>query len=150
VTKVVFLDAGPLSLLSTPPGKKGNAAACGRWLAGLLGKGVRVIVPEITDYEVRRELLRARKTKSVGGLDHVAMITEYLRLTTDAMRKAAELWAITRQAGRPTAGDKNIDADVILAAQAIVLGEPNTVIATTNIGHLSRFIAAEDWQLITA
>ena len=74
----------------------------------------------------------------------MATLAEYLPLTTAAMRKAAELWAIARQTGRPTAGDKNIDADVILAAQAIALGEPNTVIATTNVSHLSRFVAAEE------
>lgn len=111
---------------------------------------MRVIVPEITDYEVRRELLRANKVSSIARLDATSAATEYLPLTTAVMRKAAELWASARRAGLPTAGDKNIDSDVILAAQAIILGEPNTVIATTNVRHLSRFVAAEEWQLITA
>jgi hypothetical protein len=35
---------------------------------------------------------------------------------------------------------------MILVAQAITLGVPDIVIATTNVGHLSRFIAAELWQ----
>jgi hypothetical protein len=48
--------------------------------------------------------------------------------------------------GQPTAGDKTIDGDMILVAQAITLGVPDIVIATTNVGHLSRFIAAELWQ----
>ena len=64
------------------------------------------------------------------------------------MRQAADFWAIVRQAGLPTAGDKTIDADVILAAQAATLGTPDIVIATTNIGHLSRFVPAELWQNI--
>lgn len=37
---------------------------------------------------------------------------------------------------------------MILAAQAITLRLPNTVIATTNVGHLTSFAAAELWQNI--
>jgi predicted nucleic acid-binding protein len=77
------------------------------------------------------------------------LATEYLPITTAAMRRAAELWAIARQTGQPTAGDNTIDADVILIAQAQTLGVPGVVIATTNVGHLSRFTAAELWANIT-
>ncbi|MEO1430600.1 MAG: hypothetical protein AAFS12_02910 [Cyanobacteria bacterium J06632_19] len=65
------------------------------------------------------------------------------------MRQAALLWAQARQQGQPTAGDKTIDGDVILVAQAITLGIPNVVIATTNVGHLSRFTAADIWENIS-
>ena len=58
-------------------------------------------------------------------------------------------WAQARQQGRPTAGDKTIDGDVILAAQAKTLGVIDFVIATTNVGHLSRFAEADLWQNIT-
>ncbi len=148
MSKVVLLDAGPLGLLCTPP-KKANAAACIRWLSTLVTAGVRVIVPEVTDYEVRRELIRLNKTASLAQLDALALATEYLPITTAAMRRAAELWAIARQTGQPTAGDNTIDADVILIAQAQTLGVPGVVIATTNVGHLSRFTAAEVWSNIT-
>jgi hypothetical protein len=37
---------------------------------------------------------------------------------------------------------------MILVAQAMTLGVPEVVIATTNLGHLSRFIAADLWQNI--
>jgi hypothetical protein len=37
---------------------------------------------------------------------------------------------------------------MILIAQAMTLGTPNVAIATTNVGHLSRFIAADLWQNI--
>jgi hypothetical protein len=64
------------------------------------------------------------------------------------MRPAAKLWAQARQQGQPTAGDKTIDGDMVLVAQAITMGERDIVIATTNVGHLSRFITAELWQNI--
>jgi hypothetical protein len=37
---------------------------------------------------------------------------------------------------------------MILAAQAAMLSSSGVVIATTNVGHLSRFAAAEWWQNI--
>jgi predicted nucleic acid-binding protein len=147
MTRAVLLDSAPLGLLSAPPSRR-DAQACSRWLAVLIAAGVRVIVPEITDYEVRRELLRAGKNASVRRLDALAQATEYLPITTAAMRRAAELWAQARQQGRPTAGDNTIDADMILAARALTLNAPAVVIATTNIGHLSHFVAAELWRNI--
>jgi predicted nucleic acid-binding protein len=147
MTPVVLLDTGPLGLVTAPP-RKADVLACSQWLAGLIAARVRVVVPEITDYELRRELLRAGKTASIRRLDALAQATEYLPITTDAMRRAAELWAQARQQGQPTAADNTIDADMILAAQALTLGVPAVVIATTNIGHLSRFVPAESWQNI--
>jgi predicted nucleic acid-binding protein len=110
--------------------------------------GRRVILPEIADYEVRRELVRAKLAASVVLLDALAVQLEYLPLTTTAMRTAAELWASARQQGQPTAADGALDADVILAAQALTLGTTDVVVATLNVGHLSRFVPAEAWQNI--
>jgi hypothetical protein len=64
------------------------------------------------------------------------------------MLRAAQLWAHARQTGQATADDKALDADVILAAQANFVGDPNdyVVIATMNVGHLSRFTLAERWH----
>jgi hypothetical protein len=38
---------------------------------------------------------------------------------------------------------------VILAAEALTFGSPDIVIATTNVGHLGRFVPAELWQNIS-
>jgi predicted nucleic acid-binding protein len=149
VKPVVILDSGPVGLL-THTRQSAVTVACEQWLASLLVAGRRIIVPEIADYEVRRELLRMGRAKAITRLDALAGATEYLPITTAAMRRAAELWAQARQQGQPTAGDNTIDADVILAAQALMLGVPDVVIATTNVGHLSRFVPAELWQNVPA
>ena len=81
-------------------------------------------------------------------MDRLADLLEYAPITTSIMRKAAELWAIARQQGYPTASDQRIDADVILAAHALDMNTAGTIIATTNVGHLARFAAAERWEKI--
>ena len=96
-----------------------------------------------------RTLPGFRPALSITLLDLLPRQLEYLPLTTSAMRRAAELWAQARQQGQPTAGDNTIDADMILIAQAETLGAPNTVIATTNLRHLSRFFPAELWPNVT-
>jgi predicted nucleic acid-binding protein len=121
--------------------------ACKAWAGSLAAAGHRLFVPEIADYELRRELLRLGGS-SVPDLDALAVQFAYLPLTTAAMRKAAELWAAARQGGYPMAPDPALDCDVVLAAQALTVGDPNVVIATGNPAHLSRYAAAERWDLV--
>jgi hypothetical protein len=115
----------------------------------MLAAGHHIIIAEIADYEVRRELLRAGLAKSVAELDSLRQWLRYQEITTGIMKRAAELWAFARQIGQPTAGDHTIDADMILVALAQSLNDPNAIIATTNIGHLSRFFPADLWTNIT-
>lgn len=149
--RIVVLDAGPLSLVTHPRG--GEAAGeAQRWLSALLRAGVSARVPEIADYEQRRELLRSGRSRSIGRMDELAAMIGYLPITTSVMRRAARLWAQARNEGRPTASPESLDADVILAAQALVLEEESgspVVVATTNPDHLSRYVAAEDWRDIS-
>jgi predicted nucleic acid-binding protein len=142
VNPAVFLGSGPHGLLCHSR-RSAVAVSCEQWLAALLTAGRRVIVPEITDYEVRRELLRISRTRGSARLDALSQITEYLPITTAALRRAAELWAVARHQGQPTASDNTIDADRILAAPKLTLGTSDFVIATTNVGHLSLFVPAE-------
>jgi predicted nucleic acid-binding protein len=148
VSRVIILDTGPLGLVTNPK-LSAESVACAQWLQSHISAGNRAIIPEIADYEVRRELLRANKTKGIARLDNLAKFVEYLPITTTVMRQAAQLWAQARQQGQPTASDKTIDGDMILVAQAMTLAIPDVVIVTTNVGHLSRFIVAELWQNIT-
>jgi predicted nucleic acid-binding protein len=117
-----------------------------------LGGGSDVLVPEIADYEVRRELIRAGRPKGLVRLDDLAGQIGYLPITTAVWRRAAELWARARAEGKPTAPDAGLDGDVLLAAQAVLAAEDGyeVVVATTNVGHLGRFVDARQWDSITA
>ncbi|MGD1927731.1 MAG: PIN domain-containing protein [Leptolyngbyaceae cyanobacterium] len=147
VDREIVLDTGPIGLVTNPK-LSSQSVDCNQWLQAHLKAGNRVVVPEIADYEVRRELLRANKKKGLARLDSFCQRLEYLPITTAAIRQAAELWAQARQQGQPTAGDKTIDGDMTLIAQAKTLEVPYVVVATTNVGYLSRFIAADLWQNI--
>lgn len=145
---IVVLDSGPLSL-ATHPNPRAEARACQQWASALVDAGVRVMVPEIADYEVRRELIRARRRRGLHLLDAVTDWAEYLSITTATMRQAAEFWAEIRSHGLPTDSDERLDADAILAAQAVTLELEDVVIATTNVRHLSRFCDAALWSDIS-
>lgn len=114
-----------------------------QWLRDRLAAGTDVLIPEIADYEVRRELLRAGKVISLGRLDRLREGPRYLPLDTPTMRRAAEMWALARAQGRPTADPKELDGDVILAAQAERAG---AIVATANVGHIARFVSAKHWR----
>ena len=140
-----MLDSGPVGMITNPKITPPNVA-CARWFQGLLNRGVTIYLPEIVDFEVRRELLRAQKPTGIQRLDELADVVQYLPLTTEAMRQAAGFWAQARQQGRPTASDTALDADVILAAQACGVGVDGVVVATTNPNHLSRFVPTALWS----
>lgn len=145
----ILLDAGPLGLAASPA-LTAETIASQNWIASQDLAGRRILVPEIADYEVRRELLLRRAVVSVRKLD-VFISTEpdrYLAITTVAMRRAANLWAQSRLVGAPTADRHALGGDVVLAAQALTLGVPlsDLVVVTTNVAHLSRYVPAARWQ----
>ena len=147
MTSVIFLETSPLGML-TNPRRSPVDTACANWLQQRIGSGSTIIIPEIADYEIRRELLRANQQEGLRRLDAFILTHQYLPLNTAAMRKAAELWAHARQSGQPTASDKTIDGDMILLGQALTYGAEDYIIATTNVGHLSRFAQADLWENI--
>jgi hypothetical protein len=55
---IVLLDAGPLGMITNPKTSVENET-CKDWLAKIASTAAKVMIPEIADYEVRRELLRA-------------------------------------------------------------------------------------------
>jgi predicted nucleic acid-binding protein len=149
MSRLVVLDTGPLGLITSPQ-QTPEVQLCAKWLRALLASGTRIIIPEIADYELRRELLRAGKRNGLKRLDAAVQSLEYLPLTTDAMRQAAALWAQVRQQGLPTADPHALDGDMILAAQALLATESNDtlIVATTNVQHLVRVVPAQLWNTI--
>ncbi len=147
MSRIILLDARPLGMVTNPKAK-GEPLRCQQWLIALLHRGEKIALPEIADYEVRRELLRATLLRSLQRLDSLKQTLEYIPIQTDTMLLAAALWAEARQTGQPTAAEKALDGDVILAAQARLLCDASTevLIATTNVGHLARFTPAMNWQ----
>jgi len=141
MTKTVMLDSGPLGRIAHP---KPNPEIIS-WLSEFIRANVRIIIPEIADYEVRRSLLLAGLEKSVMRLDQLKQIFVYQPLSTETMLKAAELWAYARRKGKPTASLQALDGDVILAAQAL---QSDAIIATENVSHLSMLAQAKEWREI--
>jgi|SRR5215813_8021349 len=149
MSKIYLLDSGPLGFACNPSGSP-KSRSFSQWLGRQLMRGIRVHVPEVTDYEVRRELIRSNRARSIAKLDGLNATLGYLPITTPVMRKAAELWAQARNMGRQTAHNLRLDADMILAAQAALLIEVGheVTIITPNASHLSLFVPAADWQSI--
>jgi hypothetical protein len=147
VSVVVLLDSGPLGLVTNPNASPTNRR-CAEWLESLLLGGLGIVVPEIADHEVRRELLRAGKVADIRQLDRLKATVGYTPLTTETMLQAAAFWAEARRRGRPTTDPHALDGDVILAAQAAMIerGGDQPVIATTNLGHFSLFADARLWE----
>src|SRR5262245_58095176 len=125
--RLVILDTGALGLL-THPRAKPDARDCRQWAQALLASNIRVIVPGIADYELRRELIRAGKTSGLQRLDAVRAGFEFDPITQAALDKAAELWAAVRNAGLATAHPAALDGDAILAAQTILAAGPGDVV----------------------
>jgi predicted nucleic acid-binding protein len=143
VIRTVILDTGPLGRIAYPRRNSEIMA----WVDRLQSAGTIIVLPEIADYELRRNFLLEGLTSSLTRLDQLKALFYYLPLNTGTMIKAAELWANARRRGRPTADPKELDGDVILAAQAIQVG---AIVATENVGHLSLFVEAKLWQHIAS
>jgi predicted nucleic acid-binding protein len=151
VSRFLFLDSAPLGLI-THPQQSVRVAAITEWLSRCILSGDRVIVPAIVYYELKRELLRAKKTAGIARLDAFVRATpgRYLPLSDEALRLAAELWARARQGGQPSSDRTALDIDVILAAQALSFGPApsDVIVATTNAKHFTQFVTARDWSEI--
>ena len=149
MNRTIFLDSGPLGMLTNPKIPPETLRAL-TWAAEMERAGHKFIVPSIADYEVRRELERAGKSTGLLLLDqwNNSEPDRYLPLTDRALRLASKLWAQARRQGKPTADPKELDGDVLIAAQALDTGIPfsDFVIATVNVGHLSVFAPAMLWS----
>ncbi|MBI4704879.1 MAG: PIN domain-containing protein [Deltaproteobacteria bacterium] len=101
------------------------------------------LVPEVADYELRRELLRIRAGWSIRRLDELGRMLGYVPVSTPHWRLAAELWARQRARGRPAASTAALDADMLLAAQAL---SHDATVVTANPRHFAELVEAMTWR----
>lgn len=151
MARFIPLDTGVLGLLYSSP-QLPQVAACTAWLARMDAAGNVVVIPDVTLYEARRELVRLDATAKLRRLDRLRDAIAPARVTPEAWLKASEFWALVRRAGIPTDHPEALDGDAILAAVAVTLVGPGdtATIATTNVGHLARFpgVDARPWDQI--
>ena len=150
MSKIIFLDTGVIGYV-THPNADAESKDCLEWLITLVDKGVKVCIPEVCDYEIRREYIRRGSSKALQHLQELQdQVVTYIPISTLMMRKAADMWAQSRNMGKPTADLKELDVDVILCAQALLSTEngDELIVATTNVGHLSNYVTASRWREI--
>ncbi len=148
MTHLLVLDASVVGAITNPKQTNSIVRDCQIWLRRSLTRQSIFVLPEIADYEIRRELLRGKKINGLKQLDELKSAIYFYPIDSEIMLTAAQLWAESRQRGMPTADARELDGDVILAAQAIQLQAKGyqVTIVTTNVGHLAQFIAAIHWQ----
>lgn len=88
MSKLILLDTGPLGIISNPSQSQ-IVLTFRNWAQQQQQQGNLLVVPEIADYEVRRELLRADKLNGIQRLDLIKATFAYLPITTAVMLKAA-------------------------------------------------------------
>ena len=140
-----LLDSGPLGLLTHD--RPARRQPIQTWLAQELTAGATIYISEVADYEVRRELVRLVRAgqlpaSRLNRLDQLAAICTYLSVSTAMWKGAAELWAEARRQGVPTASPAALDADVLVAAQAL---EVHATVVTNNPGHIARWAPVRLW-----
>ncbi len=142
-----LFDTRPLGMVAHPRGTA-RTRACKDWFRAALMAGLRFAVPEIADYEVRRELTRIGSARGLAKLDEIAETFSFLPVDRSVWLRAADLWARARNAGIPTAADAALDGDVILAATAQVAAEQGdqVIVVSANTRHLGRFVDAKTWE----
>jgi hypothetical protein len=97
---------------------------------------------KIAHYEARHEIFRIRAIGSLRRLEYALDPSrgfDRLALTTGAIVRAAEFWAMVRHSGIPTSSPDALDA--ILGGKSALAGQlPDTVaIAMMNLAHWNRF-----------
>jgi predicted nucleic acid-binding protein len=129
----LLLDTGVVAEICHPR----KHADTKEWL-GRVSALHELLLSEVVDYELRRELLRIGARRSVLALDELGRTITYAPVTTATWRAAAALWARARLAGRPSAPADALDVDILIAQQAIAGG---AVVVTPNKRHFEGFVA---------
>ena len=148
--KSIFLDTFPLSsVCKIKDDPNSSTEQCQEWIKSCIISGNAIYVPEISYYEVIRELKLVNATRQIERLRlfSFAIHTRFIPISSTHIEEASNLWAVSRKAGRSTSSKDSLDGDVILCAQVLGLSIPSYdfVVATTNPKHLIQFVPAENW-----
>jgi predicted nucleic acid-binding protein len=154
--RVIILDTFPLSSTAKEEPRSGAAYtlldSCHQWVRDCVREGNSVFAPAICYYEALRELERLNATSQIARLRSFcsAFPGRFISITDADLDRAAKLWAKARNTGMPTASADALDADVVLAAQALNMevSTSDYIIATTNPGHLTQFVPCDLWTNI--
>ena len=88
---LILLDTGILWLVVHPNASK-VSGPIRQWMIKRAQTGYEFAIPEICDYEARRELVRKPAPKQLANLDGLLRTsTTYLPITTSIMRRASGL-----------------------------------------------------------
>jgi predicted nucleic acid-binding protein len=142
---IIAIDSGPLGQLAHPDSDR--YPELNRWFDLHQAAGTLFLIPEIADFEVRRNLILEQREHSLLRLDNLTNRARYFPLNTDAIRLAARYWAHARRTGWSVGDPNELNADVIIAAQATLA---KALIVTNNVGHLAQFVEALPWTEIYA
>jgi hypothetical protein len=149
---IILIDSSILGQLCNPALTR-DLPELERWFDRSLTRST-VVSSMICDYEVRRGLLLAQKRGAIASglpiLDDLHQLIDFLPVDETVLSLAADIWATARVSGQPTAGERNLDADMIICATwqdlaARHRGQAVTIV-TTNIRHLDLFANACRWE----
>jgi predicted nucleic acid-binding protein len=149
---IILIDSSVLGQLCNPT-LTSDLPELERWFEKNLTRST-VVSSMICDYEVRRGLVLAKQRGAIASglplLDDLHQLIDFLSIDEIVLNLAADIWAAARSSGQPTAGDRNLDADMIICATWQDLANRHqgqeVAIVTTNIRHLSLFANACRWE----
>ena len=117
---------------------------------------IEIIVSAVADYELRRGYLseinrKEDERKALERLDHYCALLGVQQVSAKNFRDDATMWADARRKGKLTASDRDVDWDILIAAQAKEMSEQadgmRVVVVTDNAKHLLAHGAeAKDWH----
>lgn len=116
-------------------------------LQNVLRENATILISPVVYYEIIRELYRKDAPKQIEALVSLVSNFNWCDFSKDTWDTGAKLWAKCRNEGKPTTGssvlDKSIDADVLIAAQAV---EHEAIVVTKNTIHFEYLhINYENW-----
>lgn len=143
--QVVLLDANSLSQVTHPKTKPEVI----NWMQFLRENNIALKSPEISVYEVRRELIRLNNNKSIERLNQFVSLS-LIPINSETFVQAAIFWAEVRNQGKPTSDNKSLDCDAILAAQALQQFEyyDKVTVITTNVKHIVGFAENNELEVV--